>query len=64
MSEHKSYRHELTGKVGQYSDAVAKLFPHLKPVSEAPMPIAEPVVEKAPIVEPKAARKDKKEVAV
>lgn len=34
MSELKPYKHEGTGKVGHYSDAVAKLFPSLKPVSD------------------------------
>lgn len=45
MSQLRSYKHALTGKVGQYSDAVAALFPELRPVDAAPEPIAIPVDE-------------------
>lgn len=30
MSQLRSYKHVKTGKVGQYSDAVARLFPSLQ----------------------------------
>ncbi|MBG6106642.1 hypothetical protein [Frigoribacterium sp. CG_9.8] len=36
MSELKSYKHEITGLVGQYSDAVANLFPELRLVTAEP----------------------------
>lgn len=60
VSELKTYRHEHTGKVGQFSDAVARIFPQLKlVVAEA----AEPTAESAPQRDRRSA-KNKEEVAV
>lgn len=51
MSKFRSYRHALTGKVGEFSEAVAKLFPHLEPVDVAPEPSTEvPAPEASPEV--------------
>lgn len=39
----KTYKHSITGKVGEFSDAVAALFPELEPINATPAP--EPIVD-------------------
>ncbi|WP_025157279.1 hypothetical protein [Leifsonia aquatica] len=45
MSQTKTYKHSITGKVGEFSDAVAALFPELEPIDA---PAAEPIAEETP----------------
>lgn len=69
MSKLQTYKHELTGKVGQYSDAVAALFPELKQVVAAPEPVDAPAETPLVILDIPAPRggmsvtKKKREVA-
>jgi hypothetical protein len=69
MSELKSYKHTITGKVGTYREDFAALFPALKLVAPSLARIAAPVdvvvepVVAAPAPESKPAFKNKREVA-
>ena len=62
MSKLQTYRHANTGKVGQYSEAVAAFFPELLLVDEAPE-FDEPTAELTSIDGSSVAKK-KREVAV